>query len=74
MNFIFTDHLKAAENIVNGTGDSTTVKKMDLTTGVQILALPFISHVVWGYLFNLLVPQYPHLCNRDNNSTHPKLW
>lgn len=51
MNFIFTDHLKAAENFVNGTGDSTTIQKMDLTTGVQILALPFISHVVWGYLF-----------------------
>ena len=28
MNFIFTDDLKEVENIVNGTRDSPTVKKM----------------------------------------------
>lgn len=61
MNFIFTDDLKSAENIVNETGDSTTVKKGGLNILVKILALPFISHVVWGNLFNLLFPQYPHL-------------
>lgn len=61
MPFIFHDDLKGAENTVNETEDSKTLKKMGLTTSVQILALPFISHVVWGNLVNLLGPQYLHL-------------
>ena len=61
MNFVFNNDLKAAEGIVNGTRDSTTVKKVGLTIWVQVLALPFISHVFGGNLFNLSVPQCPHL-------------
>lgn len=57
MIFIFSDDLKAAEDIVNGTRDNKTVKKMGLTLWVQVLALPFISHVFGGRLFNLSVPQ-----------------
>lgn len=61
MNFIFSDDLKAAENIVRGTGHSTSVEKLGLTLWVHILASPVISHVVLSKLFNLSVPQCPYL-------------
>lgn len=61
MNLAFSDDLKTAENIANGTGYGTSVEKIGLTLWVHILALPFISHVVLGKLFNLSVSQCPHL-------------
>ena len=62
MNFTFSDDLKAARNIVNRTGYSISIKKIDITLGVHILASPFtsFSHVVLGKLFKLSIPQCPH--------------
>ena len=74
MNFIFSDDMMAAKNMVNVSGYSTAVKTIDLTVWVQILASLFITHVVLGKLFNLLILVLIFnkirvlIFNKDNNS------
>lgn len=62
MNFTFSDDLKKARNIVNRTGYGISVKKIDISLWVHILASPYtsFSHMVLGKLFKLSVPQCPH--------------
>lgn len=48
---------------------SADVKNMDsgVRLAVRIPSWPLVSYTVLGKLFNIPVPQFPHLCNGDNN-------